>query len=86
MGGDKAYPYECGMRLLDTPRKKFSVRFYLVAALFIIFDLEIAFIYPWAVGFRDMMGWAMFVEMMVFMGILLVGFIYIWRRGVLDWK
>lgn len=86
MGGDKAYPYECGMRLLDKAHKKFSVKFYLVAALFIIFDLEIAFIYPWALSFRNMVSTAMFLEMLVFMGILFAGFVYVWRRGVFDWK
>ena len=85
MTAEKAYPYECGMALLDEARKRQSVRFYLVAALFILFDIEVAFLFPWALVFRDL-GLGGFVEMLVFLGVLLAGFVYIWKRGALEWQ
>lgn len=81
----KTYPYECGSVLLDTGRKRIAIKFYLVAMMFILFDIEAAFLYPWAVLFRDL-GLAGFVEMMVFLAVLLVGYIYIWRRGAFVWE
>jgi NADH-quinone oxidoreductase subunit A len=72
------------MEPVRTARERFSVKFYLVAMLFIIFDIEIVFMYPWAVMFRQL-GWFGFVEMMVFIGILLVGYVYILRKGALRW-
>lgn len=80
--------YECGMDPRGAASRRFSVRFYLVAMLFILFDIEVVFLYPWAVGLREglaespMMLWTMFA----FIAILLVGFIYEWRKGALDWK
>ena len=82
-------PYECGIVPWDqVERHRFSIKFYLVAVLFILFDIEIAFLYPWAVTFQGFSGDKMFVlvEMVVFLGILVVGFLYIWWRGALDWE
>jgi NADH-quinone oxidoreductase subunit A len=82
---DKLAAYECGFDAFDDARAKFDVRFYLVAILFIIFDLEIAFLFPWAVtlGEIDLFG---FWSMMCFLGILTAGFIYEWKKGALDWE
>ena len=82
-------PYECGMRPYESvARHRFPVHFYLVAMLFILFDIEAAFLYPWAVTFRDFAADKMFVlgEMAVFLGILVVGFVYVWKRGALEWE
>ena len=81
----KTSPYECGFEEFDSARKQFDVRFYLVAILFIIFDLEIAFLFPWTMVFGDL-GWFGFGAMMVFLGILTVGFIYEWKKGALEWE
>jgi len=78
-------PYECGIPAPDASVKRFTIRFYLVAMLFILFDLETAFLYPWAVVYRRL-GWGGFWEMVVFIAVLAVGFAYIWRQGALDWK
>lgn len=85
MTAEKAQPYECGMPLLDESYKRLSVRFYLVAAIFILFDIEAAFIFPWALVFRDL-GMAGFIEMLVFLGLLASGFAYLWKRGAFDWQ
>jgi len=77
--------YECGFEPFSDARQKFDVRFYLVAILFIIFDLEIAFLFPWAITLGDLGGLG-FWSMMVFLGILTVGFIYEWRKGALEWE
>ncbi|MFQ5766557.1 MAG: NADH-quinone oxidoreductase subunit A [Acidobacteriota bacterium] len=77
--------YECGLPPADPHHGRFTVRFYLVAMLFILFDLEVAFLYPWAAAYRRL-GWPGFWLMMVFMGFLAVGFIYAWRKGALDWN
>jgi len=77
--------YECGMAPVGDARDRYSVRFYVVAMLFIIFDLETVFLFPWAVIFRQQ-AMFFFLEMLVFLGILLVGLIYVWRMGVLDWN
>ena len=82
---EKQSPYECGFEAFEDARMKFDVRFYLVAILFIIFDLEIAFLCPWAVAL-DKLGMAGFLAMFVFLGILVVGFIYEWRKGALEWE
>ena len=82
---EKLSAYECGFNAFDDARMKFDVRFYLVAILFIIFDLEIAFLFPWAVVL-DEIGMFGFVAMMVFLTILVVGFIYEWRKGALEWE
>ena len=82
---EKLSPYECGFEAFEDARMKFDVRYYLVAILFILFDLEIAFLFPWAVSL-DSIGVFGFVSMMIFLGILVVGFIYEWMRGALDWE
>ena len=82
---EKTSPYECGFNAFDDARMKFDVRFYLVAILFIIFDLEVAFLFPWAAGFQYV-GVLGFWSMMVFLGILTVGFIYEWKKGALEWQ
>ena len=81
----KLSPYECGFEEFDDARKRFDVRFYLVAILFVIFDLEVAFLFPWALVFTEI-GWLGFGSMMLFLVILTVGFIYEWRRGALEWE
>jgi NADH-quinone oxidoreductase subunit A len=81
---EKLSAYECGFNAFDDARMKFDVRFYLVAILFIIFDLEVSFLFPWAVAF-DSLGPFGFWSMMVFLGVLTVGFIYEWRKGALEW-
>ena len=81
---EKVSAYECGFEAFDDARMKFDVRFYLVAILFIIFDLEIAFLFPWAVAFGDA-GLYGFWAVMIFLGILTIGFIYEWRKGALEW-
>jgi NADH-quinone oxidoreductase subunit A len=82
---EKLSAYECGFNAFDDARMKFDVRFYLVAILFIIFDLEISFLFPWAVAFGDL-GLYGFWSVMVFLGTLTVGFIYEWRKGALEWN
>jgi NADH-quinone oxidoreductase subunit A len=82
---EKLSPYECGFEAFEDSRRKFDVRYYLVAILFIIFDLEIAFLFPWAVALNEI-GMAGFLAMMVFLGILVVGFIYEWKKGALEWE
>jgi len=81
----KLSPYECGFEAFEDARMKFDVRYYLVAILFILFDLEIAFLFPWAVSL-DAIGFFGFMSMMVFLTILVVGFIYEWMKGALDWE
>lgn len=80
----KLAPYESGMRPFSLPRHRFPVHYYMVAILFVLFDIEVLFLYPWAVLIRQL-RWFGIVEMGVFLGILLVGFIYAWRKGALDW-
>ncbi len=82
---EKNSAYECGFNAFDDARMKFDVRFYLVAILFIIFDLEIAFLFPWAVAFKDI-GLVSFWSMMVFLGVLTIGFAYEWKKGALEWE
>ena len=81
----KLSPYECGFEAFEDARMQFDVRYYLVAILFILFDLEIAFLFPWAVSL-DTIGFVGFLSMMVFLAILVVGFVYEWSRGALDWE
>jgi NADH-quinone oxidoreductase subunit A len=81
----KLSPYECGFEAFEDARMKFDVRYYLVAILFILFDLEIAFLFPWAVSL-DAIGFFGFMSMMVFLAILVVGFVYEWMKGALDWE
>jgi NADH-quinone oxidoreductase subunit A len=82
---EKLSPYECGFNAFEDARMRFDVRYYLIAILFIVFDLEIAFVYPWALVFRDL-GVLGLVEMGVFLGLLLIGFIYVWKKGALEWE
>ena len=82
---EKLSPYECGFEAFEDARMKFDVRYYLVAILFILFDLEIAFLFPWAVVLQEI-GFFGFMAMMVFLGILVVGFIYEWKKGALEWE
>ena len=82
---EKLSPYECGFEAFEDARMKFDVRYYLVAILFILFDLEIAFLFPWAVVLQDV-GFEGFVAMMVFLLILIVGFAYEWKKGALEWE
>ena len=81
----KNSPYECGFEAFEDARMKFDVRYYLVAILFILFDLEIAFLFPWAVALKEI-GAVGFWAMMVFLAILVVGFVYEWKKGALDWE
>ena len=82
---EKLSPYECGFEAFEDARMKFDVRYYLVAILFILFDLEIAFLFPWAVVINEI-GLFGFFSMMVFLAILVVGFIYEWMKGALEWE
>lgn len=82
---EKVSAYECGFAAFDDARMKFDVRFYLVAILFIIFDLEIAFLFPWAVAFKDI-SFLGFWSMMIFLTVLTVGFAYEWKKGALEWQ
>jgi NADH-quinone oxidoreductase subunit A len=82
---EKLSPYECGFEAFEDARMKFDVRYYLVAILFILFDLEIAFLFPWAVVLPEI-GYFGFIAMMFFLAILVVGFIYEWKKGALEWE
>jgi len=82
---EKAAPYECGFEAFEDARMKFDVRYYLISILFIIFDLEIAFLFPWAVVFKSL-GAVGFIEMIVFLLLLLLGFVYCWKKGALEWE
>jgi NADH-quinone oxidoreductase subunit A len=88
---EKLSPFECGFAPFDDARSKFDVRYYLIAIIFIIFDLEIAFLFPWATIFKDIVATPEvklfgFIEMMVFITVLVVGYIYAWAKGALDWE
>jgi len=85
VNADKLSPYECGFDAFEDARMRFDVRYYLMAILFIVFDLEIAFIFPWAVVFRDI-GMVGMVEMAMFIALLVVGFAYVWKKGALEWE
>lgn len=82
---EKVSPYECGFDAFDDARGRFDVRFYLVAILFIVFDLEVAFLFPWAVSLSEIGAFG-FWSMVVFLGVLTVGFVYEWRKGALEWE
>ena len=81
---EKLAPYECGMPAVGDARERQSVKFYLVAMIFLLFDIEVAFLYPWAMALRDL-GWPGLIQIVTFFSILAVGYVYIWRKGVLDW-
>jgi NADH-quinone oxidoreductase subunit A len=82
---EKLSPYECGIAPVGNARERFSVSFYLVGMLFILFDVEAVFLYPWAVVFKDL-HWFGFLEMFLYIAILLAGYVYIWKKGALDWS
>ena len=82
---EKAAPYECGMPPVGDARERQSVKFYLVAMIFLLFDIEIAFLYPWAVAFREL-GPSGFWQLTTFFALLVTGYIYVWRKGVFDWS
>ena len=82
---EKLSPYECGFEAFEDARMKFDVRYYLLAILFILFDLEIAFLFPWAIVLQEI-GFFGFMSMMLFLGILIIGFIYEWKKGALEWE
>ena len=93
---EKLAPYECGMPPVGDARERHPVKFYLVAMIFLLFDIEVAFLYPWAMALRDVvddtgavvsdgLGWMGFIQIVVFFAILLAGYVYVWRKGVLDW-
>src|SRR4249920_532171 len=81
---EKSAPYECGMPAVGDARERQSVKFYLIAMIFLLFDIEVAFLYPWALAMREL-SWTGLIQIVVFFLILAVGYIYIWRKGVLDW-
>ena len=81
---EKVAPYECGMPPVGDARERHPVKFYLVAMIFLLFDIEVAFLYPWSMALRDL-HWAGFFQIVVFFALLLAGYVYVWRKGVLDW-
>src|SRR5918995_6472298 len=81
---EKLAPYECGMPPVGDARERQSVKFYLVAMIFLLFDIEVAFLYPFAMALRELQ-WAGFIQLIVFFAILTAGYVYVWRKGVLDW-
>ena len=81
---EKSAPYECGMPPVGDARERQSVKFYLVAMIFLLFDIEVAFLYPWAMALRDL-GWPGYIQVLIFMLLLFAGYVYVWRKGALDW-
>jgi NADH-quinone oxidoreductase subunit A len=81
----KNAPYECGIPPVGNAREKFSISFYLVGMLFILFDVEVAFLFPWAVVYKSL-NWFGFIEMVIFIAVLFAGYVYIWKKGALDWS
>ena len=81
---EKSAPYECGMPAVGDARERQSVKFYLIAMIFLLFDIEVAFLYPWAMAIREL-RWAGFLQLILFFLILLAGYVYVWRKGVFDW-
>jgi NADH-quinone oxidoreductase subunit A len=82
---EKEAPYECGMPPVGDARERHSVKFYLIAMIFLLFDIEVAFLYPWAMALRDLQ-WAGFVQVLLFLLILAAGYAYVWKKGALDWN
>ena len=82
---EKSAPYECGMPAVGDARERQSVKFYLVAMIFLLFDIEVAFLYPWAVAFKDL-GMMGFVQVLTFFALLVTGYVYVWRKGAFDWS
>jgi NADH-quinone oxidoreductase subunit A len=81
---EKSAPYECGMPAVGDARERQSIRFYLIAMIFLLFDIEVAFLYPWALALRSL-GWAGYVQVVLFTLVLVAGYIYVWKKGALDW-
>ena len=81
---EKLAPYECGVPPVGDARERLSVQFYLVAMVFLLFDIEVAFLYPWAMALRDI-GWSGYIQIVLFTLVLAAGYVYIWRKGILDW-
>jgi len=81
---EKSAPYECGMPAIGDSRERQSIKFYLVAMIFLLFDIEVAFLYPWAMALRQL-GWNGYVQVVLFMLLMLAGYVYVWRKGALDW-
>jgi NADH-quinone oxidoreductase subunit A len=81
---EKSAPYECGMPPVGDARERQSIRFYLVAMIFLLFDIEVAFLYPWALALRSL-GWSGYVQVLLFTAVLVAGYLYIWKKGALDW-
>jgi NADH-quinone oxidoreductase subunit A len=81
---EKSAPYECGMPAVGDARERQSIRFYLIAMIFLLFDIEVAFLYPWALALRAL-GWAGYVQVVLFTLVLMAGYIYVWKKGALDW-
>ena len=82
---EKLMPYECGMDPVGTARRRFSIKFYIITLLFLVFDIEVVFLYPWAIIFKELKIFGL-VEMGVFIFILLVAYVYVWKKGVLEWE
>ena len=82
---EKLAPYECGMQPVGTARERLSVKFYLVAMLFLLFDIEAVFLFPWAVVYRDLKMFG-FLEMLLFIAVVLAGYVYVWKKGALEWE
>jgi NADH-quinone oxidoreductase subunit A len=82
---EKAAPYECGMPAVGDARERQSIRFYLIAMIFLLFDIEVAFLYPWALALRSL-GWAGYLQVVLFTLVLLAGYVYVWKKGALDWS
>src|SRR5438477_7169522 len=82
---EKSAPYECGMPAVGDARERQSVRFYLIAMIFLLFDIEVAFLYPWALALRSL-GWPGYMQVVLFTLVLMTGYIYIWKKGALDWS
>ena len=82
---EKSAPYECGMPAVGDARERQSIRFYLIAMIFLLFDIEVAFLYPWALSLR-VLGWAGYVQVVLFTLVLVAGYVYVWKKGALDWS
>jgi NADH-quinone oxidoreductase subunit A len=81
---EKQAPYECGMPAVGDARERQSVKFYLIAMIFLLFDIEVAFLYPWALALRDL-GWSGYLQVVLFTAVLCAGYVYVWKKGALDW-
>jgi NADH-quinone oxidoreductase subunit A len=82
---EKLAPYECGMPAVGDARERQSIRFYLIAMIFLLFDIEVAFLYPWALALRSL-GWAGYVQVLLFTLVLVAGYVFVWKKGALDWS